>query len=158
TLQGLSLSAPSVGSGLSVTGTVTLAAPAAADGVLVALSSSAPAVVVPSTIVIAAGQSAATFDVTTLANAAQTVDTVTATIPASGSVRTATLVVAPLQLDSLSLGFTQWPGGTSALGLINLSVAAPAAGVTVALQSSSPAATVPATVTIPGGVATQPFS
>jgi hypothetical protein len=115
-------------------------------------------VVVPSTVLIAAGQSLATFDVTTLPAASQTLDTLTATIPASGSFRTATLLVAPLQLDSLSLGFTQWPGGTSALGLINLTVAAPPAGVAVALQSSSPVATVPAIVTIPAGAATQPFS
>jgi hypothetical protein len=157
TLQGLSLSAPSVASGLSVTGTLTLTAPAAADGVLVTLSSSAPTVVVPATVLIGAGQSAAAFDVTTQATTSPIVDTLTAAIPASGSVRTATLLVAPLQLDSLSLGFTQWPGGTSALGMINLTVAAPPGGVVVAVQSSSPLATVPASVAIPNGVASQSF-
>lgn len=157
TLQGLSLSAPSVGSGLSVTGTLTLAAPAAADGVLVTLTSSAPIVSVPATVLIGGGQSTATFDATAQPTASPIVDTVTATIPTSGSARTATLLVAPLQLDSLSIGFTQWPGGSSALGVINLTVVAPPAGVVVAVQSSSPIATVPATVSIPGGAAYQSF-
>ena len=157
TLQSLSLSASSVDSGLAVTGTLTLAAPAAADGVLVTLSSSATTVVVPPTVVIAAGQSSATFAVTTVPNTTRIVDTLTAAIPASGSVRTATLLVAPLQLDALSIGFTQWPGGTVALGVIDLTVAAPSGGVAVSLQSSSPIASVPATVTIPGGTATQSF-
>jgi len=155
TLQGLALSASSVPSGFPVTGTLSLAAPAAAGGVLVTLSSSAATVVVPPTVVIGAGQSTATFDVTTLPNASQSVATLTATIPASGSARTATLSIGPLQLDSLSIGFTQWPGGTSALALITLSVAAPSSGIIVALQSSSPIAAVPASVTIPGGAATQ---
>jgi len=140
-----------------VTGTLSLAAPAAATGVLVTLSSSAASVVVPATVVIDAGQSTATFDVATLPNAAQTVATLTVTIPASGSVRTATLAVGPLRLESLSIGFTQWPGGTSAVGLLTLSVAAPPPGVVVALQSSSPIAAIPGTVTIPPGAATQEF-
>src|SRR5262249_49760362 len=71
--------------------------------------------------------------------------------------RTATLSIGPLRLESLSIGFTQWPGGTSAVGLLNLSVAAPPAGAVVALQSSSPVAAVAATVTIPPGVSEQEF-
>src|SRR5262249_44961602 len=157
TLQGLTLSASSVATGLSVSATVSLAAPAAAAGVVVALSSSASGVVVPPTVAIGAGQSTATFDVGTLPNALPAVATLTASIPGSGSVRTATLSIGPLRLESLSIGFTQWPGGTSAVGLLNLSVAAPPAGAVVALQSSSPVAAVAATVTIPPGVSEQEF-
>jgi trimeric autotransporter adhesin len=157
TLQGLSLSAASIASGQSVTGTLALAAPAAAGGVVVALASSSPNVVVPASVTLAAGTSTATFDVTTTAAGGATVATISATIADSGSVRTATLTVAPLQLDSLSLGFDRWPGGTTLTALVSLNVTAPASGVTVALTSSDPVASVPASVTIPAGAAIAPF-
>ncbi len=52
---------------------------------------------------------------------------------------------------SLTVAPSAVTGGSSSLGTVTLSVAAPAGGLSVTLTSSSASATVPATVTIPDG-------
>jgi len=157
TLQNLSLSAASVVGGVVVTGTVTVATAASAGGLLISLSSSSPAVTVPASVTIDAGATSQSFDITTLDVPALTTVTITATVVLSGSSRTANLTVGRLALDSVWVGVPWWPGGVPLTGLVTLTVAAPPAGVTVALASSTPAAVVPATVTVPGGSTSQPF-
>jgi len=157
TLQNLSLSAASVVGGAVVSGTVTVAAAASAGGLLVALTSSNPAAAVPASVTIDAGATSQSFDITTRDVSTLTTATITATIVSSGSSRTASLTIGRLALDSVWVGVPWWPGGVPLTGLVTLTVAAPPAGVSVALASSSSAAIVPATVTVPGGSTSQPF-
>ncbi|HZT61356.1 MAG TPA: hypothetical protein VFA21_22305 [Pyrinomonadaceae bacterium] len=82
--------------GAAVTGTVTLSAPAPAGGALVQLSSNSAAALVPASVVVPAGQTAASFGVQTNQVAAFTNVTLTATYNgALASTRTASFLVAP---------------------------------------------------------------
>ena len=67
-------------------------------------------------------------------------------------------VVTPPALATLALGVAAVVGGESLTGTVTLSGAAPAGGLTVALQSSTTLAVVPASVTIPSGQASVPFA
>ena len=68
------------------------------------------------------------------------------------------LSAAPFTPASLSLYPATVTGGTSSLGTVTLSSYAPPAGVVVALQSDTPAVTVPASVTVPGGQRSAAFT
>ena len=88
----------------------------------------------------------------------QAATTVTITATYSGVVQTATLTIARLTLQSLTLTERSVPGGLPVLGIITLSVGAPANGVSVSLASSNGAdAAVPASVTVAPGSTTQTF-
>jgi hypothetical protein len=150
----LSLAPPSVTSGTTSTGTVTLSAAAPAGGAVVTLSSASTAVVtVPSGVTVPAGTTTATFAVATSAVTSSTTVTVSGT--SGGATRSAQLTVTPAPtLTSLSLQPTV-PGGSTSTGTVTLSAAAPAGGAVVTLSSSSTAvATVPASVTVPAGTTT----
>ncbi len=87
-------------------------------------------------------------------------------VPQSSSVAAAAMLdnvrvvlsAAPFTPAGLSLYPATVTGGSSSLGTVTLSSYAPPAGVVVALQSSNPAATVPASVTVPGGQRSATFS
>jgi len=68
------------------------------------------------------------------------------------------LSAAPFTPAALSLYPATVTGGTSSLGTVTLSSYAPPAGVVVALQSDNPAATVAASVTVPGGQRSAAFT
>ncbi len=68
------------------------------------------------------------------------------------------LSAAPFTPAGLSLYPATVTGGSSSLGTVTLSSYAPPAGVVVTLASSSPAATVPASVTVPGGQRSATFT
>ena len=80
-------------------------------------------------------------------------------VPQSSSVAAAAMLdnvrvvlsAAPFTPASLSLYPATVTGGASSRGTVTLSSYAPPAGVVVALQSDNPAATVAASVTVPGG-------
>ncbi len=78
TLSSLTLAATSVMGGSSTTGTVMLSAPAPTGGVTVALSSNRRFVTVPASVVIAAGEAAGTFVVSTSPGRASRSATITA--------------------------------------------------------------------------------
>ncbi len=78
TLQGLSLSASSVNSGSSVTGTVTLSGPAPAGGIVVLLTSSSSFATVPATVTIPEGATSANFTISTSAVSTNQPATITA--------------------------------------------------------------------------------
>src|SRR5262249_26865326 len=80
----LTLSPTSVTGGASSTGTVTLNMPAPAGGVSVSLSSLGAGASVPLTVVVPAGQTQATFTVTTFAVNVSTVATISALIVQGG--------------------------------------------------------------------------
>jgi hypothetical protein len=145
----LSLSATTVGLTKSITGTVTLSAPAPPTGTTVNLNV-APAGIVslsPSQVVIPGGQTTGTFNVTGVA-----VGSTQITGSAPGYSSSGVLVNAAL-LGQLSVekNVTLAPGQTKPIQ-ISLASPAPVGGVTITLVSSNTGAVVVSnTVTIPAG-------
>ena len=145
----LSLTPSSVSGGTSVTGQVSLNGNAGTKPVTISLTTSSPAAPVPSSVVIAAGQSSASFTIKTSVVASQKVATVTAK---NGTViKTATVTLNPPVLVSLVLNPTTVYGAGSSAGTVTISLKAPTGGVVVKLVSNLKAASVPATVTIAAG-------
>src|SRR6266576_2936252 len=94
TLSSLTLNPTSVTGGSPSTGTVTLSGPAPAGGATVSLSSgNNAAATVPTSVIVAAGASSATFTVSTSAVATSTPVTISASY--TGTTKTASLTVAP---------------------------------------------------------------
>lgn len=155
-LSTLALNPSSVLGTGSVTGTVTLTGAAPAGGAVIVLSSSnTAAAAVPAQIVIAQGSASATFTITTSAVASTATSVISASYAGAG--RTATLTVTPAVLNSFSLS-KNIVGGTVGYGRLQLSGAAPPAGISVSLTSSSPALSVPATVRIASGASSAGFT
>jgi sugar lactone lactonase YvrE len=159
-LSGLSIAPSSVASGQTATGTVTLASAAPANGVQVNLTSSNPAATVPASITIPVGQTTGTFPVSTSTVSSPTAATITAS---SANTVPAIVTVNPSQsgasgtIASFSVSPSSMTSGQTATGTVTLASAAPASGVQVGLTSSNPAATVPASITIPAGQTTGAF-
>lgn len=156
-LASLSLQSNTVTGSESVEATVVLTGPARAGGVVVHLSSSNAAAIVPVSITVPQNMSTTTFTITT-----QPVTTdVNAAITASTETHTlgAVLAVKPLPPPGVS-GLEIDPsfeGGQSTVGTVRIAVPAPAGGVIVTLASDNAAVIVPATVTIPGGAQSATF-
>lgn len=161
TLSSLSLNPTSVTGGTqSSTGTVTLSGAAPSGGAVVSLSSSnTGAAQTPSSVMVAAGATSASFTVSTSLVTSSTSVTITASY--GGTTRTAALTVNPVPLPllaSMTLSPTSVVGGVqSSTGMVRLSGAAPAGGARIALSSSNFAASVPSSVTIPAGATSTTF-
>ena len=159
TLQSLSLSQPAVIGGDSVSGTVSLNAPARAAGFPVSLRVDNPAVQIPLSVVIPAGKTSAAISVTT--SAVPSLQTATITAQANGATRTATLELDPSNLPRLTdlrITPSSVQGGRSATGTLVLNSAPAAGGAVVQLSSDDDAAQPPATVVVPFGATTATFS
>lgn len=148
----------------TVTGTITLTAPAPSSGITFQLTSSSPsAASMPTTVTAPGGATTASFPITAHTVTARTDVTITAA--ASGVARTTTLHLSPPPVPTpppatapqLLLFPNPVTGGLLALGQVIL--APPSAGpVTVSLTSSSPAAAVvPASITVAPGANTVTF-
>jgi hypothetical protein len=150
------LSSSTVSGGTPVTGVLTLTVAAPTGGAVVTLVSSSAAAVVPASVTIPAGTNTFSFAITTTAVAASTTITATYATASQAATLTTTVVTAPaLQSIFLSTGVSI--AGVPVQGTITLTSPAPSGGLTVALASSSPLATVPATVVIPSGDTFQTF-
>ncbi len=162
-LSAMSVQPVSTVAGGTLQGTVELATPAPAGGTTVFLASSDPAAQVPSTVQIAAGNSTATFTVTTTQVSSMHSAQITAQ---SGSVtRGEWITIFPdpnggaAQLSTLTTGTGSATGGTSISGTVTLSKAAPSGGASVTLSTSnSSAAQVPPIVTVPAGQSSASFT
>ena len=153
----LGLNPTSVTGGAGSTGTVTLSTVAPTGGAVVTLGSSNAAVAaVPASVTVAAGQTTATFSLTTTGVSTATPVTITATY--SGGSGNATLTVNPPAISTVSLNPTSVTGGAGSTGTVTLSTVAPAGGAVVALGSNSAAAAVPSSVTVAAGQTTATFS
>ena len=159
TLGGLSVAPASVTGGTGATGSVALSAPAPTGGATVALASNAAAVLVPSSVGIAAGATSATFAVSTSPVATSTNATVTGSY--AGISKSATLTVqpaAPPSLATLALQPAHVVGGQASTGSVALTAPAPAGGVVVGLASSNASlVSVPASVTVTAGASSATF-
>lgn len=159
-LSTIALSPSSVVGGNTVQGTATLSAAAPNGGAVVTLTSSHAAAVVPASVNVAAGSVSANFQVATSSVASST----TATIGGgyAGVNRGATLTIAPAavapSLSALSISPTSVQGGTQAQGMVSLSSPAPVGGFSVALASSTAAASVPASVLVAQGASSATFA
>lgn len=148
-LSSVRLAPTSVYGGYASTGTVTLSGPAGTAGAGVLLSSANPsALTVPSSVLVANGQTSKTFTATTVPVAANTVVNVTAT--RAGVTKTYPLSVKAPILASVTVSPNIQAGSLNVTGRVNINTNAPANFV-VNVASSSSKATPPATVTIPAG-------
>jgi hypothetical protein len=129
---------------------VTLSTLAPAGGAVVRLTSSDPAAVpVPATMTVPAGLNQESVRLFYGQVTEPTTATVTATY--AGSTATSTVTVLPTSLKALGPSPDRITGGSPAPVFIELNGAAPPGGAPVAMTSSSPLVTVPATVTVHEG-------
>ena len=159
-VSSLSLAPPTVVGGLTSAATVTLANPAPDGGASVTVTlGGGPATVAAPTVVVAAGATTADFIVSTSAVTASTPVSVTASY--LGGSRTAILTVTAPPVTITPLSLTLSPdtvgGGAPSTGTVTLTGPAPAGGLSVALTSSSGAATVPTSVAVPAGAVSASF-
>jgi hypothetical protein len=152
----VSLSPATLAGGNSSTGVVSLSGNAASGGLIVFLGSSSSTVSVPGSVAVLAGQSEATFKVTTKPVTSQKFATITAT--AGNVMKTASLTVTPPGVGSVNLSPNPVAGGTPSMGSVTLTGPAPSGGMLVKLSSSSRSAVVPATVRVASGKTTATFT
>ncbi len=165
-LWGHSLGAETVVGGNATTGTVTLLNPAPPGGAVVTLVSADPAVVtLPPSVVIPAGGTGASFNITTSPVSAATrvridsgygaesyhAPSLWLTVAPSGTATPAAL--AGLALTSASIA-----GGAATTGTVTLTAPAPAGGATIRLSGSMEGqVVVPPSVTVPAGSTSASF-
>ncbi len=131
----------------TATGTVTLSGPTGSSGKTVSLVSSDPSITVPATVKVLAGQTTATFVISSHPVSEVTNPTVTASL--AGQSSTLTMQVAPAPLKSLSVTPSSVTAGATALGEVIIGTQAGNSGDVVGIKSNTASVTVPATATIP---------
>ena len=151
-LASVSVSPGSVIGGNSSTGTVTLSLAAPAGGIVVTLTSSNTGVAtLPASVTVAAGQTTATFTVSSVVVAVSTPVTLSALY--NGVTKTTTLTVLPVPaLSGLSVSPATVVGGNTTAGTVTLTSPAGPGGLAVILSSANTTvATTPAGVTVAAG-------
>ena len=152
-IQSATLTPTSVIGGNSSRLRVNFTEPAGACGAKISLSSDHPAAiaaVIPTDVVVAAGQNFAEVTVITSGVAAAT--PVVLTVTSGATSQSVTLNITPAALTTLTVLPATASAGVGVTGKVTLDGAAPAGGSVVALTSSDPVnAPVPASVTIAGG-------
>jgi hypothetical protein len=148
-----------VGGVANSTGTIVLGAPAPAGGIPVRLSSdNTLAATVPSSVLVPAGETTATFPITSRGVVLDTMANITATY--KDVVVSRTLFVSSTRLSSISITPNQLRPFRTALATIRLANAAPAGGVQVRLvMNTALFAVFPTslTVTVPAGATSVSF-
>ena len=130
--------------------------PASVGGITVALQTNPTSLAtVPVSVTVPQGQTSATFTVTSYAVATTSSVTILGTYGAGAA--NAPLTVTPPSVVGMSLNPTVVNGGSSSTATVSLSGPAPSGGFVVQITSSSPYATVPATVTVAAGAITGTF-
>ena len=126
-LGAVSIAPTAASAGASATGTVTLSSAAGAGGATVSLNTNSTATFVPGTVVVPAGQTKATFAISTFPVTAATAATITATY--GGVAKTATLTVnTAVALNAIAVSPASVVGGAATTGTVTLSAPAPAGG------------------------------
>ena len=143
------LASGSVVSGKPVNATVTLNGPAPPGGAPVSVSSSGPEATPPATATVAAGATALTFPVST--GFVTTATPVTISAVYGGMTKSANLTVAATTVSNLTVASGSIVSGKTVTATITLNGPAPPAGVLIAIGSSDPAASAPATAMVAGG-------
>ena len=155
----VSLNPTTAAGGSSSAGAVALNGVAPTGGAVVTLSSSNGAAQVPASISsFTAGQSIASFTVTTTAVSSSTSLSITASY--SGNTASANLTISPATVNvaTLTLNPATVVSGNSVTGTVTLASAAPAGGASVALSSDTSTTMVPANVVVPSGQTSATFT
>jgi hypothetical protein len=148
-LYSITYPSTSIVGGSSIMGTVNLNGKAPAGGITVYLSSNNAALVVPASVVVPEGQTAAYFTATSSVVYANVI--VTTTGSGNGVVRTRTLTVKQHTVGALSCSPNPIKGGLESTGKVTLTTPAGPGGVIVNLTSDRAEAVVPSTVAVPEG-------
>ena len=156
-LAGISLSPSTVAGGNSTGLRVYLNGAAPSGGFAVTLSSTNPQLAnTLGVLSIPAGATTAGTLVTTNSVSSDSSTLIAADGPGGGVSKT--LKILASKITSVTLNPSSVVGGNATTGTVALSVAAPSAGVVVAISSSSGCAVVPTTVVVQGGALTATFS
>ncbi len=151
------LSLASVYGGTPVTGTVQVSYPSATQTTVSLSSSNTSAATVPASVTIPAGQTSATYTITTKGVAALTTVNITASLP-SGP-RVAVVTVKATSLKSYTASPSPFYGGVVLTGKVSLNGGAPAGGAAITLASDNATLVpVPASITIPAGIYSGSYS
>ena len=134
--------------GGTVTGTVTISKPAPKGGTAIDIQANAP-LSYPSAVVVQAGQTTATFQITVPNNLSQSI----ATIYASqlSIVKSQEIQIVPIGLQMVQVNPGTVQGGSQASVYVTLNGPAPAAGMKVNLKSDQSSLKLPLFVTVPAG-------
>ena len=140
-------------------GIVQLSTPAPSGGESIALTSSNPKAAIPASVKVPAGQAQESFKIRPLQVRSPAMVTLSATLHGQAAPATAPLTVNPASLNQVFIGSNEqidgrstpniFSGGSSEVGTLLFNGNAPS-GSAVTLASSSPAASVPASVTAAG--------
>jgi hypothetical protein len=136
---------------------VTLNAPAPPGGLSVSLDSGNPSASVPAAVVVPAGKSTATFNITPTAVTANAVGAIEATVGPQTLERT--LTVRPIGIKSVVLTPNPVTGGSAVTGTATLDCGAAPGNIVAILSSSKPTAAQPSapSLTFTAGTASLPF-
>ncbi len=156
TLSSIKLNPSSVIGGSGSTGTISISKAAPSGGFAVSVTSSSRAATVPESVTVPAGSKSITFNATTSPVAAPT--TVTLTGKSGTFKATASLKVNPPSLAALTLNPSTVIGGSSSIGTIRLSGAAPLGGTAIGIKSSTSSASVPSKVNVEAGATSVTFA
>ena len=156
TLASIALNPTTLLGGASATGTLTLSGIAGTDGSVVGFTSSNAAATVPSSVSVSAGQSTATFTISTVPVSTPSQAIISATL--GTTTQTATLSITAPVIVSVTLAPNTIQGGKSSTATVTLSGSAPAGGLGLSLSSSNISATVPQTVSVPAGTNSTTFT
>jgi hypothetical protein len=154
-LTSLSATPSSVIAGQTATATILLNGLAGPGGDLVQLSSSNPNAMVPATAVIYNGSNQAAFQIKTVVAAASYTTQIAAKL---GSVTKTLQIEIDPGLTTLTVSPTSVVAGATAQGVLKLSGKVGPTGSVVSLTSSTTAASVPASVTVPSGTSLVAFN
>jgi choice-of-anchor B domain-containing protein len=140
------------------TGKVTLNGKAPAGGATVTLTDTNLAATTPSSVLVPAGETTATFVITTTAQSVERTGEVKATY--RGVTLSAALTVRPIGVMSLTLSPNPVTGPGNVTGTVNLHCDAPTGGINVALSSSNASVARPTvnSIKIPAGSSTGTFT
>jgi len=152
----ISFPVSSVVNGAPANGTVELSAKVAKTAVVVTLTSSNPAVVVPASVSIAPGQATAPVSVTTTSVAADTTVVIKATVGTTSS--STSLVVQSPRVAGFTFTTSTAQGGSNATGMVKLNSAAPAGGLKVNLSANSPLWGGPTSIVVSAGTMMSTFT
>jgi hypothetical protein len=157
-LTGLTLAQASIpGGSVLRANTVRIGSPAPAGGLAILLESSHPDAVAPASVLVPAGATTASFDITT----GSPPDAVEAVIRArlGAQVLSANLTVSAIQPAALTIKTLSMAGGFEYTGnIVKLSRVAPPGGLSIQLSSSQEAAMTPASVVVAEGTDTATFA
>ena len=140
-----------------IAGKITLTTKAPPGGLSVDLSSENPSASVPASVVVPAGKTAASFQITPTAVLANAVGDIEAVRGAQTLTRK--LTVRPITVKSVTLAPNPVTGGQAVVGTVKLDCGAQPADLTVTLSSSKPAVAAPtaASIVIPAGTDSKTF-